>query len=420
MLGDKMDSTKQVSMTRRWVLCILIFLMEITTFWNMFKVPPLMPSLFPMGFDENTIGLMMSLSNFLGMILAFPMGFMLNRIGIKNGLIFTGVVVIVGSFIGIFAQDATMMLISRFIEGGGCGIMTVAGPAAIAACMTKKHQGLAMGIYSADFPFGSFLGMNISAALFVSTGDIHSSWIFGTVIAVVSLILIILFFQVPPAEGGAAPEEVKGKLPKAPKGMWVAIIAVAFAFLCQQFILQSYLSFFPTYLQTDLTMDPSASSLLTTIENVLMIICGPIVGLVSDRLNARKPFLVAGMLGIAVVFTFSFAGSQDIAWVFAICYGFFASFIGAMVFALIPRLCDVPGRIPLGMATITFFSALGSTLGPAMFGALGASIGWQSAAWALLSPAAILAAVAVFFFVKEKRKQVQEPESPASELPASE
>lgn len=399
------SEVKEVSMKRRWALCIMVFLMEITTFWNLFKVPPLMPSLFPLGFDENTIGLMMAFSNLLGLVLAFPLGFMLNKIGIKKGLIFTGVVVIVGAVIGIFAQNATMMLVSRFIEGGGCGIMTVAGPAAIAACMTKDRQGIAMGIYSADFPFGSFLGMNISAALFMTFGDVHASWVFGAIISVISLILIILFFEVPPAEGQTAPQDTSGKLPKAPKGMWIAIVAVAFAFFCQQFILQSYLSFFPTYLQTDLGMDPSGSSLITTVENVIMIIGGPTVGYISDRIGHRKPFLVVGMVGIAATFVFAFAGSVGAAWGFAACYGFFASFIGAMVFALIPRLCDCPGRIAMGMATITFFSALGSTAGPAAFGAVGAMIGWQNATFALLIPAALLAAIAVFFLVKEKKPQ---------------
>ena len=142
----------QFPMSRRWLIFCSVFFLGVLTSFGMFKAPTMFTTEFTteLGFTESNIGWVMSMFTLIGAVLAFPAGGIFAKLGAKKSLIITAISLIAGAVGGALATNATMMLITRFIEGIGMGLISVVGPAAIASIIPARKQGLAMGIFSAS------------------------------------------------------------------------------------------------------------------------------------------------------------------------------------------------------------------------------------------------------------------------------
>lgn len=402
-----MKPETEMSMSRRWFMCILVYLLAIITFISMFKVQPLFPQLMGIGFTDSTIGLTMSVGGILGVILAFPAGIIFNKIGLKNGLLLAGAFLLAGNLIGIFSTTSTAMLVARAVEGGASALITVAGPTAIAAILPPSKNGTGMGIYSAIFPVGSVLSLLITPNLFNATNNLYSPWILCSVLSAVALTLIIMFFAIP--EQAAATDQgsgaAAGRKPDFSniKPLWIGIFFAALAMAANNAIYSAATSFYPTYLMTDFGMSNTTASAMLSILSLIMAAGGPISGIISDKCDTRKALVVFGLLGTAACSAFAFVGTIEVSWGYIILQGVFGSTIGTGVMALIPRLAKRPDKVPMGMALNGFLCSIGNIVGPAVFGAMQASMGLATAAWTFLVPVAVLVSILNIVFVRDSR-----------------
>ena len=144
------SSQTEFPMSRRWLIFCSVFFLGILTSFGMFKAPTMFTTEFTtdLGFTESNIGWVMSMSTLIGVVLAFPAGGIFAKLGAKKSLVITAASLIIGSAGGALATDATIMLVTRFIEGIGMGLISVVGPAAVASIIPARKQGLAMGIWS--------------------------------------------------------------------------------------------------------------------------------------------------------------------------------------------------------------------------------------------------------------------------------
>ena len=394
-----------MSTVRRWVSFAAVFLVGFVAFFNMFKVAPLMPVLLQsnMGFDPSNIGWLMSMFSVIGIILAFPAGMLINKIGPKATLLAAAGCCFVGSLVGALAPNAAVLFASRFIEGAGSSLASVAASVAITILIPPKSQGLAQALNVDSFPLSTFAAMNLAPLLMVATGIWNAVWWFGVVFSAFVFVYTALFFKLPdvanPTRGEGSGESVPaGDVPVDMKPIWSSIVFVGLVFCLWNVVSSGAVSnFFPMYLQNGMGLDAQASGLITSVASVIVIIASPFAGAFADRVGHRKWFLIFGIVGMAVFTPAAFSGNMGLVWVFVVLWGVFQAALPPNVYAIIPELARNPKAIVASMALVAVFQNGGTAVGSAMMGPLMANLGWFGSATMVLMP--ICAVGAVFAFL---------------------
>jgi MFS family permease len=385
-------------------ICVLILC--ISMFYNMFKAPTLFPAFIEtLGFTGDNIGLMMSMFTVMGIVLAFPAGFIVNKLGIKPTLLVTTGAFIIGSIVGTFATEANLMLASRFIEGIGCGLGVVVAPAAITSIVPRNRLGFAMGAYGIVFPVGNVAAMNMTPALYLAFGW-QAAWWAGAIISALAFLLVLLFFKIPPGDGGIheqAAAETGSKIKLRPDWLGIALCALAFG-------IWNYIwgggafSFYPTFLQTEMSMDVAQSGFITGIPSFLMLFLAPLSGFVSDKLKTRKWPIVFSFCGTAIMFAIGFIASLPLVYTFVIVESVFAVCVTTGVYSLVPELARSQKAQSYGISLVTFLQNIGIFMGGITFGPLVSSFGWAQASQFSCVPLAVIMAVIAAILIKDAHK----------------
>lgn len=393
-------------MSRRWLIFCSIFFLGVLTSYGMFKAPTMFTTEFTteLGFTESNIGWVMSMFTLIGAVLAFPAGGIFAKLGAKKSLIITAISLIVGAAGGALATNATMMLATRFIEGIGMGLVSVVGPAAVASIIPAKKQGLAMGIWSVWFPAGVVLAMNVTPMVYALAGTWRANWWLSAILAAVALVFVWTVYATPPQEKVAEEASADGA-PMKLKPDFFSIVMIAIAFGCWNvFNAGAIGGFYPSYLADVHSLDTQLSGTISSITNILVLALGPISGIIADKFNIHKGFIVFGMFGAAILLTFAFGDNMPLVWVFVIAMSFCSACCSTGVFSSVPLYAKDPSKVGLGMAIVAFFQNLGGCIGSAAFGALAVSMGWNMASLAFCVPIAIVGGVCAVLIKSLKAK----------------
>ena len=400
------SSDTQFPMSRRWMIFCSVFFLGILTSFGMFKAPTMFTTEFisELGFTESSIGWVMSMFTLIGAVLAFPAGGIFAKLGAKKSLIITAISLIVGAVGGALATNATMMLATRFIEGIGMGLVSVVGPAAVASIIPAKKQGLAMGIWSVWFPAGVVLAMNVTPMVYALAGTWRANWWLSAILAAVALVFVWAVYATPPQEKAAEEASADGA-PMKLKPDFFSIVMIAIAFGCWNvFNAGAIGGFYPSYLADVHSLDTQLSGTISSITNILVLALGPISGIIADKFNIHKGFIVFGMFGAAILLTFAFGDNMPLVWVFVIAMSFCSACCSTGVFSSVPLYAKDPSKVGLGMAIVAFFQNLGGCIGSAAFGALAVSMGWNMASLAFCVPIAIVGGVCAVLIKSLKAK----------------
>ena len=400
------SSDTQFPMSRRWMIFCSVFFLGILTSFGMFKAPTMFTTEFisELGFTESSIGWVMSMFTLIGAVLAFPAGGIFAKLGAKKSLIITAISLIVGAAGGALATNATMMLATRFIEGIGMGLVSVVGPAAVASIIPAKKQGLAMGIWSVWFPAGVVLAMNVTPMVYALAGTWRANWWLSAILAAVALVFVWTVYATPPQEKVAEEASADGA-PMKLKPDFFSIVMIAIAFGCWNvFNAGAIGGFYPSYLADVHSLDTQLSGTISRITNIFVLALGPISGIIADKFNIHKGFIVFGMFGAAILLTFAFGDNMPLVWVFVIAMSFCSACCSTGVFSSVPLYAKDPSKVGLGMAIVAFFQNLGGCIGSAAFGALAVSMGWNMASLAFCVPIAIVGGVCAVLIKSLKAK----------------
>jgi predicted MFS family arabinose efflux permease len=368
------NTKEEFSMGRRWLIFSSVFLVAVLASICMFKAPPMFSTNFTtdLGFDNVSIGWVMSMFAVIGVIIAFPAGGILAKLGSRVCLIITAASFVLGSGLGAIAQDSTIMLVSRFIEGLGMGLISVVGPAAVAETIPPRKQGLAMGIFGIWFAAGVVLAFNLAPAFAGIFSSWRAAWWAACILAVVALVFVIAVFrQVPAASSHKHEEAAEGAhahAHKAPKADFFSIIMVGLAFCAWNIVNAGAISgFYPDFLTTIHHMDTQMAGTVASVTNILVLILGPVSGFVADKFNIHKGFIVFALACAAVLLLFGFGPNLALVWVFLIIMGFASASASTGVFSTVPILAKDPAKIGLGMAIVAFLQNIGIMVGSAAF-----------------------------------------------------
>ena len=112
-----MEKASEITMGRRWLMFVTIFIVGVLAAFCQFKAPVLFATEFTseLGFTDANIGWVMSVFSLIGVVLAFPAGGILAKLGAKKSLMITAIALAIGAGAGALVNNATMMLATRFI-----------------------------------------------------------------------------------------------------------------------------------------------------------------------------------------------------------------------------------------------------------------------------------------------------------------
>ena len=347
------------------------------------KVPPALPlqreelglSLVESGFIATTF-------NVIGMLVGMFVGVLCDRFGHRRlGLAGLAVICLAG-LLGAAAWDFPSLLASRFLEGVGFILFTVAGSALMAsAAADDRDRPKVMGLWSSYMPSGGSLALLVAPLLIAAWGW-RGSWVTWSLAAAVALLLVARFAPTP-RYGEVRSMKLALESLRQPGSVALALL---FAFYVAQWT--SVMIWLPTFLVDERGASQGVASLLTALM-VLVNVPGNVGGgwLLAHGVRRGKLILAAAAV-MAVTDVAMLAGALPDALrflavlVFSCCAGTIPSaiFSGVVVHAKTPQHIGTTN----GMVMQT--SQGGQFFGPVVLAWLASNFGgWGASLWAMLA-----------------------------------
>ena len=200
------------------------------------------------------------------------------------------------------ANDFTSLLMVRIGAGVSGGILTGVAVAYVGDYFPYERRGWASGWIMSGFAFGQVVAVPLGTILAERYG-FRSPFFLFAMVAAVSFLLIFAFIPQPLIKRAGERLSVKSAL----KSYWALlqnaqILNAAVAYGTMLSAVATFVVFFPTWLEGELGMSPSATAVLFMIGGLANILVGPQAGRWSDRLG-RKPMIVGSCLISATLFT---------------------------------------------------------------------------------------------------------------------
>jgi MFS family permease len=362
-----------------WVILFATYMATLALTLNWFKVPPVMTSLineFNLSYAQANGT--MSIFSIMGIILAIPAGYILTSFGIKKTGLFSVGAVTIGSVLGAIASTTTLLLIGRFIEGVGMGLIMVMAPFAISLWFPARKRALATGLWASCVGVGNIVPLIFAPSIMVAYGW-QAVWWTGAAYSALAFILFAILFRMPkPEEMEAAPapaaeEEEPPSLAKgmANKDLWM----ISISFGIYNLVLLAMLSILPTFLETQraflLTLDKGIflnASFVTAAIMLASIFTAPLGGYISDRLGKRKIMILIPYILMTVMFLYIFKVTGGMIPLYLFVFGIVGGPIATVLLAAVPEVARKVQFIGIGMAVAILGQQIGSFVGPLIFG----------------------------------------------------
>jgi MFS family permease len=306
-----------------------------------------------------------------------------------------------------------MLLFSRFIEGAGMGLISVAVPAGLAMWFPDDRRGLAMGVWNNWMPIGNMIAFSVVPQIVART-NYKGAWWFTIAYSAVCLVLCLLFMRTPkPGEvdyGEAAPvgETVNDTVSKkqvtlkdalSNKNIWyIAIVS-----LCFGFVINLLSTYYTTFTTENNIMTATQTGTALSIQNLMGMVCALLAGVILGRMKNRKMLLFWSMIGFSVLYLCLFKiSSIPLIYLWLVVYSPFTAFAPTTLFTIAPDVMRSPEEASYGMSMVTLGQNFGMFIGAPIFGSLVTKIGWNGAGYCMIP---ILLIGAFFTWIVKSNKE---------------
>jgi predicted MFS family arabinose efflux permease len=411
----KDQSTKgKIKAGRAWGIFIILFIVQVIFSEALMKPAGVMANVMGgFGVNVTVAGLLMTINGIGAAIITIFGSGVMQRIGPRKVALIALGLSIVAQIVAYFfgGSNYTVLLATRFFEGGAYGLISTALPVMIAAIFPPEKRGLPNGIYTLNIAFGMIIILNSENFITPSYGYL-GAWIYCAVQAIILAILFLLFARIPKGQeyidnASDIGETNKVKLSTALKNInpW-CIVLVMFAFsVCNG----AWTTYYPTYL-ISMGMEQAAANVATTVGNYAMIVGGILIGVLLMFIPIkRRPItllILTVFYAIVTIFMFDMP-TASIAIPYMIVYGLFAQMLTPMMLTIIPDI-SVKGTVAISMGMYIVAMSCGGFLSTLIVGPFVDLLG----SWAAITiPYAILCILAIgaaLIIYVRARKQIKQ------------
>lgn len=349
------------------IVGIVVTLVAIAMAMAQYKIPTIMTSVMASySLDAAGGSWLMSIFTLMMVFTAIPFGTLANRIGARKVMLIACVVIVVGSVIGAFAPNATVLMVSRAIEGIAITAVTICGPVLIESSVQPQRAGSALGIWGTWGPMGSTIAALITPTLYFTCG-MTALWLaYAAVVVVTAFILVIVVKPVVLPKSGQGDGEGKPRYREVfTKNTLLFFVGFAAFNIC----MLAVLSFVPTILQAR-GMDATLSGFVSIVPMILSVVSCPLFGALSDRTGKTKFLLVlaTAFLGPCTFFLYTQQGAGM--WAAAIVMGLIGMGSSGLMIAAFMRVLPRPELKTIGMGVFITVQGIGQFLGTFLVQAL--------------------------------------------------
>jgi MFS family permease len=353
------------------------------------KVPPALPlQRAELGLSLVESGFIATTFNAIGMLVGMFVGILCDRFGHKRlGLAGLGMLVAAG-LLGAGAWDFQSLIASRFFEGVGFILFTVAGSALMAAAAADhRDRAKVMGLWSAYMPSGGSLALLLSPLALAMWGW-RGLWVATAVAAAVAFVLIA---RLAPTTRYGGVGSLKLALESLAQPGSVAL-ALLFAFYVAQWT--SVMIWLPTFLVDERGASAGLASFLTALM-VLINVPGNLGGgwLLGHGVR-RGPLILAACAVMVVTDIGMLSGALPDGLRYAACLAFSlcVGVIPACIFSGVVVHAKTPQHVGTTNGMVMQTSQAGQFFGPVALAWLASNFGgWGASLWAMLAFAACAA-----------------------------
>ena len=381
----------------RWVILSAIFYVFVAYAFAFQVVPPAINAIM-MEFDIISYaqaGLLMTIVVIPGILLALPTGILVDRYGIRLIGLTSTILTALGCIITAVASSFNAVLLGRFILGMGGALMFIATVTIVPQWFPPQELGKAMGIYGINMPLATVMAFPSSSVLILSYNWRYPFYV-SAVLAVMAIGVFALFVR----EGPLKAEKRKRSPGTLQALKNLELWKIGLVWLLFQVAVLSFATWTPKLMEDFRGMNPVLASSLATALMFAAIPFVPLYGLISDKIQKRKPFMVVGSALMFITLTL-IAYSPDSTLIPSMAaLGVAAAMVPPMVMTLTPEILG-PTQAGRAFGVITICANIGVALGPPTIGAIVDLT--QSATLSYITMATFSAAAAIVAYTLKTR-----------------
>ncbi len=340
------------------VVGVFVTLVAVAMAIVQYKIPTILPVLMTDLHTDATAGSwLMTIFVLMMVFSAIPFGILAQRFGARTISVVAVAIIVIGSVIGAFSQDTSVLLASRAVEGIAITAITVCGPILIEGSVDPRDAGTAMGIWGTWGPLGSTVAALATPTLFALWG-MSVLWLVYAAIVVVAAILMLVIVKRP----NSAADQQDGGAARFGRLLTRDMLLYFVGFIAFNVCLLAVLSYVPTILQNR-GMDATTSGLVSTLPMILSLVSSPFFGCVSDKTGKTKRLLVLTVAFLGPCAFVLYVSSGAVMWGAAVVMGLVGmGSTGLMILGLMKVLPD-PSLKTIGMGALITVQGIGQFLG---------------------------------------------------------
>jgi MFS family permease len=327
-----------------------------------------------------------------------------DRFGHRQILLVGYVLLMGGGAIGWLAPDATVLLISRFIEGIGFVGVTVSAPALLARVAAPRHHRLVFGLYGINFPSGVAIMMVVAAVLLPAFGW-RGLWFVNMLLCGVMVLLLLRATRTLGAVAGAPVERRRLRDLKAvviSPGPWL----LSLSFVTYGTLWAAVVLWMPAYM----VEEQHRSVLFASLVGAAIVAANAMGNIIGARLNhAGVPaWLLVAIGGAAMGVLARFIFPPEVPELEKYALAFLFSLVGGLIPASLlgsaAQHAPSPALVGSTLGLIFQGAHAGNFAGPPLLAAAVAmGGGWSNADWPLLGCGLLVVALALALRHVERR-----------------
>ncbi|MFI5447297.1 CynX/NimT family MFS transporter [Polaromonas sp. UC242_47] len=349
------------------------------------KLPPALPVLQQtIGVSLLQAGFLLSLVQLAGMTLGLPAGLLIQRWGPRRSLLVGLLLLSLASVWGGAAQTATVLLLTRALEGLGFLCVVLPAPGLLRALVPPERLSRMLGTWGAYMPLGAALALLLGPSV-MALADAAWGWrLWWWGLSALSVLLAgLVFWRVPvdaaplsPPKSVAAPDwRALLRLTLRSRGAW--LVALSFAMYSGQWL--AVVGFLPSiYAQAGLA--PGTTAWLTALAAGVNIIGNLAAGRLLHRGVAPVTLLAVGFvaMGLGAVLAFGVTGMPWLQYIAVLVFSMLGGLIPGTLFSLAVQLAPGAPAVPTTVGWMQQWSALGQFCGPPLVAWVAGQAGhWQ-------------------------------------------
>ena len=385
------------------------------------KLPPAIPVLrAEFGLTLAQSAWMVSMFNTLGVVASIFMGLITARAGAWRLCMAGAAAMLLGALAGAFAPSATLLLLSRLLEGSGFLCIVVAAPGLLMLATADTDRKRVFSFWGAYMPTGTTLGM-LLAPLLIAAHGWRALWALTAVLALAALVLLLARKRdfappapvsgaahgaasgaAPPAAARAAPSWRASAGPLKKSGPWW----ISAAFGCYAFNYYAIMVWLPTFMVGERQTPLLTAALLTALVVAVNIPGNLVGGMLMQRGVARGTNVCAA--GVATALTalmiFSPALPDALRYLACVAFSFTVGVLPGSVMSAAQTHAANPAQVGTIQGMINQGSNIGQFISPLLVtAAVGASLAWNNMLYLLLVTSALIIASGLMIGRIERR-----------------